>query len=181
LLVMAPPSQELEPPINPGRFNIITYGDGEMVVRSTTHHMSPLSLNRMSTGQHFPLLSTAAGMVYLAFSEPAARKAILAVLGPNALIPEHYRMNPKFDLEKELQLTRKRGYGIRLSVPRTRTASIALPILQSGQVLGALSIIWIDSALTLDQAVRDFLPVMEDAVRKIEQGCQKYFANKTNA
>lgn len=52
-----------------------------MMVRETTDHRSPLAVERYSAGFRVPLLTSSSGRVYLAFSPPAQREALLEILG----------------------------------------------------------------------------------------------------
>ena len=48
-----------------------------MTLRETTDHGTPLAIERYSAGSQLPLLTTAAGRVYLAFCPPAQRDALI--------------------------------------------------------------------------------------------------------
>ena len=64
--------------------------------------------------------------------------------------------------------TRERGYGVRNEGEyNPKTASIAVPIVRDEAVFGCISIIWIRSALSLEDAVSQFVMPMRQAAAAI--------------
>lgn len=64
--------------------------------------------------------------------------------------------------------TQARGYAIRSEGEyNPKTASIAVPIVRNGAVFGCISIIWIRSALGIEEAVAQFVAPMRDAATAI--------------
>ena len=147
--------------------DILTYGDGMMTVRATTHPRSPLSIHRAIVGARFPLLSTASGQLYLSFCAAPARREILAMIrrrpGPDAT-----KLRNGFAVDDMVRATRRRGYAFIRHRSPARTSSIAVPILD-GRIVACLTVIWITSAMSLDEATRRLLPALKKAAAAIAQ------------
>lgn len=155
--------------------DIATYEDDGMVIRSTTHYRSPLSIERSWVGRQLPMLSTAVGWAYLAFSPLPERKAILERISATAG-PDQDKMRDPQAVNRMLAATRRRGYGTRQREFMAKTSSIAVPIMKGVHVLGCINIIWIDSAMTFDVATRRYLPILRQAASRIELAYQETIA-----
>ena len=144
--------------------DLSTYENAAMVVQETTHSRSPLSIDRGMIGKRLPMLRTSAGRAYLAACAPRERDLII----------NHLRRIDEADdrpfldeprLARMIADTAQRGYAIRNEGEfNPKTASIAVPIARDEIVFGCISIIWIRSALSLDEAVAQFVaPLRETA------------------
>ncbi|MGY8638666.1 DNA-binding transcriptional regulator [Bradyrhizobium sp. 14AA] len=144
--------------------DLCTYENAAMVVQETTHSRSPLSIDRGMIGKRLPMLRTSAGRAYLAACPARERD----------LIVSHLRRIDEADdrpfldqgrLDRMIAETAARGYAIRSEGEyNPKTASIAVPIVRGEIVFGCISIIWIRSALSLDEAVAGFVaPLRETA------------------
>lgn len=147
--------------------DLSTYENAAMVVQETTHARSPLSIDRGMIGQRLPVLRTSAGRAYLAFCPSAERDVIvnhLQRIGDPADLPF---LEPS-QLTHMVEGTVARGYAIRsLGEFNSKTSSIAVPIIRNRVVLATISVIWISTALTLDEAIAQFLKPMRDAADAI--------------
>lgn len=146
--------------------DIATYEDDGMVIRSTTHYRSPLSIERSWVGRQLPMLSTAVGWTYLAFTPAKERNAILERIA-SAPGPDREKMQDPVAVQRAITATRRRGYGTRQRELMAKTSSIAVPIMNGTHVLGCVNIIWIDSAIKFDDATRRYLPMLRDAASHI--------------
>jgi len=107
-------------------------------------------------GRRLPMLRTSAGRAYLAACPARERD----------LIVNHLRRIDEADdrpfldadrLDRMIAETQARGYAIRSEGEyNPKTASVAVPIVRSGTVYGCISIIWIRSALGIEEAVAQF-------------------------
>lgn len=148
--------------------DIATYHDGTMIVRATTHRVSPLSLSRVLPGTRFPMLGTALGRAYLAFCPDAEREYILEILASQASA-ETALARDRTAVDRLLDEVRSRGYGVRRRAEANRTASIAVPVCGGdNRVIGCLTVLWFDSAMPFETAVDDFLAPLSQAAREIE-------------
>lgn len=147
--------------------DIATYDNGMMVVRTSTHHQSPLSLRRAIMGFRFPMLASSLGLAYLAFCPPTERAAILALLARSEGA-DGDRLRGRPSAARLLEETRKRGYGVRRGNAKVRTSSIAVPIMEGPRVLASLGLVWIDTAMSVEAAAERYLPLLSRAARRIE-------------
>jgi IclR family mhp operon transcriptional activator len=147
--------------------DLSTYENAAMVVQETTHSRSPLSIDRGMIGKRLPMLRTSAGRAYLAACPSRERDLIVA----------HLRRIDEADdrpfldagrLDRMIAETQARGYAIRSEGEyNPKTASIAVPIVRGDIVFGCISIIWIRSALSLDEAVARFVGPLREAATAI--------------
>ncbi|MFK4382251.1 DNA-binding transcriptional regulator [Bradyrhizobium sp. USDA 223] len=136
--------------------DLSTYENAAMVVQETTHSRSPLSIDRGMIGKRLPMLRTSAGRAYLAACPARERDLII----------NHLRRIDEADdrpfldqgrLDRMIAETAARGYAIRSEGEyNPKTASIAVAIVRDGAVFGCISIIWIRSALGIEEAVAQF-------------------------
>lgn len=144
--------------------DLSTYENAAMVVQETTHARSPLSIDRGMIGKRLPMLQTSAGRAYLAACTATERDVIVNHLR---------RIDDAEDrpflaaerLARMIAETAERGYAIRNDGEyKAKTSSIAVPIVRDNVVFGCISIIWIRSAMALDEAVAKYLaPLRETA------------------
>jgi IclR family transcriptional regulator, mhp operon transcriptional activator len=147
--------------------DLSTYENAAMVVQETTHSRSPLSIDRGMIGKRLPMLRTSAGRAYLAACP--AREC--------ELIVNHLRRIDEADdrpfldevrLDRMIAETQARGYAIRSEGEyNPKTASIAVPIVRNGAVFGCISIIWIRSALGIEEAVEQFAAQLRETASTI--------------
>jgi IclR family mhp operon transcriptional activator len=117
-------------------------------------------------GRSLPVLRTAAGRCYLALCPPKERRAILEMLS-RSKAPEDRGARETQRLIKLLDAIRAKGYAIQDREINPKTTGIAVPIRLGTRVLGSLSLIWISSALTIEQAEIKFLPMLRSAASQI--------------
>ena len=147
--------------------DIATFDGNAMVIRATTHRRSPLSIDRAMVGTRLPMLQTAAGRTYLAFSPARERAAILERLA-HGIGSDREAMERPAEVDRMIEATRKRGYGVRQREYVPKTSSIAVPVMQERRVLACVNIIWIDSAIEFATAVERYLAPLRVAARKLE-------------
>lgn len=147
--------------------DLSTYENAAMVVQETTHSRSPLSIDRGMIGKRLPMLRTSAGRAYLAACPARERD----------LIVSHLRRIDEADdrafldqgrLDQMIAETQARGYAIRSEGEyNPKTASIAVPIVRNEIVFGCISIIWIRSALGIEEAMAQFVVRLQETAAAI--------------
>lgn len=147
--------------------DLSTYENAAMVVQETTHSRSPLSIDRGMIGKRLPMLRTSAGRAYLAACPSRERDLIVAHLRRIDEADDR----PFLDADRLASMiaeTRARGYAIRNEGEyNPKTASIAVSIIRDDIVFGCISIIWIRSALSLDEAVARFVGPLREVATAI--------------
>ncbi len=126
--------------------DLVTFRDYAMVVRESTHAVSPFSLDHGMVGRELPILHTAGGRAYLAFCPDDERAAIIEALR-NSSDREHTLARERSALDSILDRCRTLGFGYRTEGFNSHTSSISMPIYHEGRVAACMTIIWIASAL----------------------------------
>ena len=144
-----------------------------MVVRETTHRFSRLSFHRAMVGRRLPLLLTASGLTWLAFAPDAERDAILSMLAARPEAEYQLAREPE-RLAAILARTRQNGYGENFRGWRQeeKIASIAVPIRSEQRVIGCLNLVYMASAMTIEQAAEKHLPALQKVAKQIEDGVE---------
>jgi IclR family transcriptional regulator, mhp operon transcriptional activator len=145
---------------------LMTFDQGRMLVRETTHEASTLSIDHGMVGRSLPLLRTAAGRCYLAFCPPRERRAIVDMLS-RSKAPDDRGARETQRLMRLLEAIRAKGYDIQDREINPKTTGIAVPVRLGARVLGSLSLIWISSALTIERAEAEFLPLLRSTASDI--------------
>src|SRR5713101_3860103 len=146
----------------------------EIAETSQTHNpfFNPIS----GIGRRVNWLLSAVGRVYLAFCPEKEREAILQRLVKSDR-PENRLARDRKSLDKILLETRQRGYGIRAPAyggelygdpPKDDgLAAIALPLLGRGRIHGSINIMWIKTALTVEEFAARHLEDLRAAATEI--------------
>jgi IclR family mhp operon transcriptional activator len=147
--------------------SIATLSGTAMLIRATTDHDSPLAVERYSAGFRLPLLTTAAGRVYLAHCLDEQRNAVLGILARSSKAEDALaRAAP--ELQRLLAEIRGQGYATAARMRRTaEEISIAVPVLVEGHALAALGLRFIASELPLTAALERFLPKLRQCAADI--------------
>lgn len=147
--------------------DLVVFHDDAMLIVETTHRTSPLSIDRNMIGQRLPVLATSAGWAYLAFQPDDIREAILhrlaAAEGADAALAQD---RPRLDAT--FAETRRQGYATREGGQFRHTKSIAVPVMAVNVVLACIAIIWIASAMPMQEAAARFVAPLKDTAARIE-------------
>lgn len=131
------------------------FEQGAMVVRYSTIPTSPLAWYRTTIHQRLPLLGSAMGVAFLAFSPQHVREELLASASLET-------SSPIDSIEERFQRVRAQGYAIRAGTAEHPTFSLSVPIRATGQLVAALSITIFGRAMTIDDAVTRYLGSLRD-------------------
>ena len=152
--------------------SLMTLEEGSMLIRETTHPASSLSIDYGMVGRRLPILRTAAGRVYLAFCPDNERRAILDMLN-HSRAPED-----QFDARRLTALLRRirvSGHALQDREINPKTSGISVPI-RGSRVLGSVSMIWIASALTLDEAEHRYHQPLQTLAAHIADSAERRHA-----
>lgn len=133
---------------------------GTMVVRYSTIPSSPLSWYRTTLHQKLPMLTSAMGLVFLAYSTKSTRLALIEGAPKDGISASELS-------EERFAQIRLRGFAIRTATIEHPTFSISVPILENEHVLGALSITLYARSITVDEAVTRFLETLRTTAESI--------------
>ncbi len=134
-----------------------------MVIRESTHALTPMTYNLYDPGYALPMLESASGRAWIAFSPPDSRLSLLRMLRAN---PENAYNETLLSFESG-QLTakiRREGYARKGQNKTTKnpgkTSSIAVPIFENGTICAALALAYFSSTMTTYGAARKYLSEM---------------------
>jgi IclR family mhp operon transcriptional activator len=140
--------------------DIALFDRDAMIVAQTTRDSGSLLINRRP-GFRFPVLLTSMGRAYLAFCSEEQQATIIAKLGeipgPDTELARHPRR-----LRRLLTETRQRGYALMdneysRDVFDNKVWALGVPVRNERQVFASINIMMLRSAVSVDEAVRQFL------------------------
>lgn len=147
--------------------SIATLSGTTMLVRESTDHSSPLAIERYSAGFRAPLLTTAAGRVYLANSPAPQRETLIEILARSSK-EEDRPAKSRVELQRLLAEINASGYA---TATRTRRlveeVSLSVPVLLHDRVLASLTVRFTASAVPQKTGVERFLPKLRQCAAKI--------------
>jgi IclR family mhp operon transcriptional activator len=144
----------------------------------TPYFSHPSYLTRV--GQPVNWLMTGVGRVYLAFCPAQERDAIIQLLRKSDQFEDQLARDSK-RMERILSETRARGYGTRDpafvgGLYRAPTddglAGIAVPLLDRTRVHGSINILWIRTAMTIEECAARYLVDLKSAAAEIVSSLQ---------
>lgn len=148
--------------------SLMTLEEGSMLIRETTHPASSLSIDYGMVGRRLPILRTAAGRVYLAFCPDNERRAILDMLDHSPASEDQFDARRLAALLRRIRIS---GHALQDREINPRTSGISVPI-RGTRVLGSVSMIWIASALTLDEAAQRYHQPLQTLAARIADGAE---------
>ncbi|MGY4311419.1 IclR family transcriptional regulator domain-containing protein [Bradyrhizobium sp. JR3.5] len=154
---------------------MVPAGD-HMEIRETTRARSPILLQQERIGLPVNWLHSAVGRAYLAYCPVKERQRIVDLLRSSSK-PEDRLAREPARLSSILAEVRARGYGTR---DPTHTGgyyggplhadglfSIAVPLRDGQRVLGAINMLWLKTAFSIEAFAARHLGELQDAAREI--------------
>ena len=149
-----------------------------MVIRETSRPLSPFVLNHDQIGHRINWLLTAQGRAYLAYCEERELQSLLDLLRRSGN-PENELAFQSEKLKRVLGQLRKQGYATRdpsfvggydgRPPYSDGLAAIAVPVWWGGQVYGAINLVWLMNAHTVDHMVQHHLADFQAAAAEIRE------------
>lgn len=141
-----------------------------MMLRDNTDAQSTLVADRYNRGTLLPIFSSASGKVYLTFCDEVTRKTLLDVCAAST-DPDHEMARYPHIFTRMARKVREQGYAFGPSQRRvdaaTRTSTCAVPIFAKGTLIGSLAIRYIESQVSRQQLVSNYLPILKQHARLI--------------
>jgi DNA-binding IclR family transcriptional regulator len=136
-----------------------------MTLRATTDSQTSLVFRRHAVGHVVPMLGSAAGPCYLAFTSKARLEAILELIGRTGPEPWAELARNRPAVRQMLARIRRQGISI-AEAPDGISISLAVPILVRGEPRAILGTRHFKSAMSESESVKRFLgPLQESAGR----------------
>jgi IclR family transcriptional regulator, mhp operon transcriptional activator len=152
--------------------SLIIPRESTMVMRVSSDFESPMIETRFHTGMLSPLLATAAGYTYLAFSPPDVREELISASMADSYKKLRGTPAQLAAFRAALPAILDKGYaffsGYAHNAGLKRTAAIAVPIMHNKKVVGCLSMRFFASVLTKKALEEKYVPIFKDAARSLE-------------
>jgi IclR family transcriptional regulator, mhp operon transcriptional activator len=160
---------------------MVPAGD-HMVIAESSQMQTPFLIKAGGIGTRVNWLLSGVGRAYLAYCSDKERDAIVAKLTKSSNPADRLAQEPR-RLEKILAETRQRGYAIRDpafvggfygNAPQDDgLAAIALPLLDRNRVHGAINILWVKTAYTVEAFAARHLEDLQKAGQEIVASLRK--------
>jgi IclR family mhp operon transcriptional activator len=160
---------------------MVPAGD-HMEIRETNRTRSPLLLQQERIGLPVNRLNSAVGRAYLAYCLPTERQRILALLVHSKKPEDRLAREPE-RLNAILADVRTLGYATRDSAhvggyyggpPHADgLLAIAVPLRDGRRVIGAINMLWLRTAFTIEAFAARYLPDLEAAATEIVTALHK--------
>jgi IclR family mhp operon transcriptional activator len=136
----------------------------DLIVRENTDKFSPLAIENFSSGYRMSILQTASGICILAHMSPKRQNVILDTL---AQMDKKKRLivQQRDTLNRKLKEIRRRGFSIHHRHRKhSDLTAMSVPILLNNkEVRGAVTIRFARTAMKMEEAVAQFVPVLNEA------------------
>lgn len=145
---------------------------GEVIIMESTHRMSPMTTYRAMVGKKRSLTRSALGQAILSAlndEELDITINVVAELGG----ADASAVRRRATLAKIAREVRERKYAAVTGGADPRISAIALPVRTSTSAVGAVNIIFFQSAMTLPQAAERYLPSLRTCVQRIATDLSK--------
>jgi len=145
---------------------IVTNMGSQMLVRDSTHDISPFAMWRHRGGFTIPLLHTAAGQVYLAFCPKDIRQALIDQAlseDPNSLARHGTTMQT---FQRGLERIAAEGFAA-IKVPDQNHCAVSVPVMVNGEIFAVMSVSFYPTAMSLKQAADTFAGPLKEAAQRL--------------
>lgn len=145
---------------------IATLADTRLIVREATDHRSPLAIEPFTAGMRLPLVTTAAGRVYLAHCPDAERAKLLD--SSRSKGGAGSAAGDSAELSRLLAEIARLGYATTTRLHRlVEELSISVPVRLQTSRLAVLTVRFAASAVPLQTGLERFLPKLRHCAAKI--------------
>lgn len=156
--------------------SLTTHVGSSMVLRDSTHAQTSLTFNAYFPGYALPILGCAAGLVYLAFTDPAERKGLLDGLAYLAHDDTKYMLQ-MVNEGGLLDAVRSAGHAARgfnrFTQNPGKTSSIAVPLFEHDRIVGALTVAFFSSVIEISAAIKQFAPGLKACAAAIRSDLER--------
>jgi IclR family mhp operon transcriptional activator len=142
-----------------------TISGDSMVLRENTDKQSPLALQRLPGGYKFSVLGSSCGRAYLAFASEIERDTILGLVRQSGQAGDKLAQDSA-GLEQILGEVRAKKCAI-VQGALPKECAMSVPVLAHGVAVASLTLRFIASALTLDEATDRYLTRLQALAEEI--------------
>lgn len=148
--------------------DLAVFDRGWMVIRESTHRISPFSIHRQMVGKQRPLADSALGRAALCAASAEDRESMLGIAQAEGALRQDIAM-VRQHIADVLEDYDQRGYCWSVGGTDTRISAIAVPVATGTGIHAALNVLFFTSALSIDVAAQKFLAPLQDCVGRIER------------
>jgi IclR family transcriptional regulator, mhp operon transcriptional activator len=146
--------------------SIATLHGASMIVRET--NSSPLTIERQPAGFLLPLLTSAAGRLYLAYCPAAQRETLLDILSRSGKEDDRLARAPRTDLTRILAEIKSQGYALTSRTRRlVEEISVSVPLVLDDRILACLTARFAASAVPQRAGIERFVPKLKQCAVRI--------------
>jgi IclR family mhp operon transcriptional activator len=146
---------------------IATLSGDTMLIRQTTDHRSPLAVEKRGPGFRVSILSSAAGLCYLAFCPKEQRDTLMDIMA-RSKEPENQPAKNKKKVYEGLVETRKRGFSVWHRQRRvSEETSLSVPLIIEDRLLAVLTMRFASTAVPEAEAIERFVPKLRTTAQEI--------------
>lgn len=157
----------------PWPVDLTLFSEGFMVVKNSTHRLSPLSFHRRIIGRKLSCVRSAAGRAYLAFSSDNVRRDILSMICDMDDAERLYIERSDFNVI--LEATRQRGWAANNGEIHedSKFAAIAVPVMAGGVAYGCLGAVFLKRSMSAEQAAAEYHASLRDLAAEISKRSER--------
>jgi IclR family mhp operon transcriptional activator len=147
---------------------------GRVLIRLSTHKISPMSIHRGMVGKERHLMRSALGQAILAAMTEQELETTFAIIeGLGGAAAEDIRDRAAVELVRER--VSAQGYASSAGLSESKISAIALPVIGAdARVAGAVNIIFFCSAMSTKQAAERYLSKLRECVTRIEGSLKEF-------
>ena len=136
-----------------------------MVIQDSTHGLTAMTFSDYHPGYSLPIVSSASGMAYLAYTAPEERKQIIEQIKRSAGDEDTSRLAGNLQ-EHHFSMILEDGYASFIRNPHTKdpgkTSSIAVPLFKNDELIGAMTLVFFSTSLRVAEAFERYkTPITE--------------------
>jgi IclR family mhp operon transcriptional activator len=145
---------------------LATLNRDAMLIRAGTMHESPFSTDTNLLNRRVPMLLSALGRAYIAYCPDQERRTILDLLRASPRETDRPAWDANY-VRHLLRTIRAKGFASTGPIAGDPARGLAVPIQSGPNVLAAMTLRYIGSAVSEDEAAKRYLTSMQDAARRI--------------
>ncbi|MDO8420546.1 MAG: DNA-binding transcriptional regulator [Parvibaculum sp.] len=144
--------------------------DGDvMLVRNSTRAESPFATDKDFLGRRVSMLLSALGRAYIAFLDAEERETLLSLMR-NSRARRNAMAKDERAVARMISHIQTRGYATAVAVPGELHAGFAVPVMDQGRPIAAITLRYYGAVMTEDDAAKRFLGPMQDTAKAIAAG-----------
>jgi len=143
-----------------------------MVIQDSTHSLTTLTFSDYHPGYSLPILSSASGMAYLAFTDAEERHDIIEQVKRSSIDDDDMSLISQTQ-DNHFDMIKEDGYASFIRNPHTKdpgkTSSIAVPLYHNDKVVGSMTLIFFSTSLRVTEAYDKYRDQIIEAQNNINR------------